>query len=154
MRAYADSSFLVKLVSSESDREKAIGEYRRVGNPALFFLPLHELEVTSAILQRAYHQRHSIPSAERKEIARERDVALARVEKLKGRRFIEVELDGESAHQLAMELVLKRTEADGNRAIDILHVANALTLGSELFLTADQRQAQVAKAEGLEVIGL
>jgi predicted nucleic acid-binding protein len=153
MRAYADSSFLVKLVASEADSEEAIGEYRRVGKPTLFFLPLHELEVTSAILQRAFHQRRSKPSAERKVVARERDVALARVEKLKGRRFVEV-VDAEAAHQRAMELVLKHTERAGVRAIDLLHVANALILGSELFLTFDERQAQLAEAEGLQVIGI
>jgi hypothetical protein len=43
------------------------------------------------------------------------------------------------------------TERLGARAIDLLHVAGALTLESELFLTTDARQAQLAKAEGLKV---
>jgi len=44
------------------------------------------------------------------------------------------------------------TERLGARAIDLLHVAGALTLESELFLTTDARQAQLAKAEGLKVV--
>ena len=35
MRAYADSSFLVKLISSEPGTEAAIAEYRRLGLPRL-----------------------------------------------------------------------------------------------------------------------
>jgi len=34
----------------------------------------------------------------------------------------------------------------------LLHVAGALTLECELFLTTDARQAQLAKAEGLKVV--
>jgi predicted nucleic acid-binding protein len=39
----------------------------------------------------------------------------------------------------------------GARAIDLLHVACALLLDCEVFLTSDQRQADLAKAEGLNV---
>jgi predicted nucleic acid-binding protein len=42
----------------------------------------------------------------------------------------------------------------GTRAIDLLHVACALTLESELFLTTDARQARLAKAEKLKVVSL
>jgi hypothetical protein len=52
----------------------------------------------------------------------------------------------------AATLSTKHTERVGARAIDLLHVAGALTLGSELFLTTDGRQAQLAKAEGLKVV--
>jgi hypothetical protein len=34
----------------------------------------------------------------------------------------------------------------------LLHVASALTLECELFLTTDDRQAQLARAEGLKVV--
>lgn len=44
------------------------------------------------------------------------------------------------------------SEKLGTRAIDLLHVAQALLLESEIFLTSDQRQAALAKAEGLRVI--
>ena len=45
MRAYADTSFLLKLILHEPDSLAAVDEYRRLGRPALFFLPLHALEV-------------------------------------------------------------------------------------------------------------
>jgi predicted nucleic acid-binding protein len=54
----------------------------------------------------------------------------------------------------AADLSTAYTEQLGARAIDLLHVACALTLESELFLTADARQAHLAKAEGLKVVSV
>ena len=79
MRAYADTSFLVKLVSDESGSISAMAEFRRLDFPPLFFLPLHALEVANAIRHRAFHLRRSTESGQRAAIARERDAALARV---------------------------------------------------------------------------
>ena len=150
MRAYADSSFILRLVTGEADSPQTIAEYRRLGSPKLFFLPLHALEVRNAILQRAFHQRRSI--GERQHVARERDTALARLEHLVARRaLLDVTLDMDAAIARAADLSTVHTERLGARAIDLLHVAGALTLESELFLTTDARQAQLAKAEGLRV---
>jgi len=78
VRAYADSSFILRLVTMETDSPATIAEYRRLGKPPMFFLPLDLLEVRNA--------------------------------------------------------------------------ACALTLESELFLTTDGRQAQLAQAEGLKAV--
>ena len=153
MRAYADTSFLLKLLAQEPDSDLAVAEYRRLHHPALFFLPLHALEVRNAILQRAFHQRRALASGERQQVARERDAALARLEHFKKRRaLLDVTLDMDAAITRATELSMKYTERVGARAIDLLHVASALTLESELFLTTDSRQTQLAKAERLKVV--
>ena len=152
MRAYADSSFILRLITGEVDSLATIVEYRRLGSPKLFFLPLHALEVRNAILQRAFHQRRSITSSERRHVARERDTALSRLEHLVARRaLLEVTLDMDDAIAQAAKLSSAHAERLGARAIDLLHVASALRLESEVFLTTDARQAQLAKAEGLEV---
>jgi predicted nucleic acid-binding protein len=152
VRAYADSSFILRLVTVDAGSEDAMTEYRRLDYPPLFFLPLHALEVRNAILQRAFHQRRSITSGERQHVARERDAAFARLQHYLGRRaLLDVTLDLDTAIARAAELSTAHTERIGARAIDLLHVASALTLESELFLTADARQAQLAKAEGLKV---
>ncbi len=152
MRAYADSSFILRLVTAEADSESAIAEYRRIGLPSLFFLPLHALEVRNAILQRAFHQRRSASSGERRQVTRERDTALARLEHFLFRRtLLDVTLDMDAAIGHAAKLSAAHTERLGARAIDLLHVASALTLESELFLTTDIRQAQLARAEGLKI---
>lgn len=153
MRAYADSSFILRLITAEADSEAAIGEYRRIGLPPLFFLPLHALEVRNAILQRAFHERRSLPSRARQHIARERDAAFDRLERFVSRRsFLDVALDLDAVIGRATDLAVAHTERLGARAIDLLHVASALELESEVFLTTDDRQAQLAKAEGLRVV--
>jgi predicted nucleic acid-binding protein len=152
VRAYADSSFILRLVAREQDSDDAIAEYRRLGYPALFHLPLHALEVRNAILQRAFHQRRSISSGDRRHVGRERDAALARLGHYVSRRaLLDVTLDMDVAIARASRLSTAHTEQLGARAIDLLHVACALTLECELFLTADTRQAQLAKAEGMRV---
>lgn len=152
MRAYADSSFILRLVLTEPDSEEVIAEYRRIGRPALFYLPLHALEVRNAILQRAFHQRRALASGERQHIARERDAAFRRLEHLIGKRtLLDATIDMDPAIARANQLSAAHTEKLGLRAIDLLHAASALTLESELFLTTDERQALLAKAEGLKV---
>ena len=79
MRAYADTSFLVKLLSEEPGAAEAVAEYRRLRRPRLFYLPLHALELENAIRHRAFHERRNRPAGERAQIKRERDAALARV---------------------------------------------------------------------------
>lgn len=152
MRVYADSSFILRLVTGEADSPEIIAEYRRLGLPALFFLPLHDLEVRNAIQQRVFYQRRTLVAGERRWAARERDAAVARLNHLIARRaFVEVTVDMETAFARASVLSLAHAERLGSRAIDVLHVACALTLESEYFLTTDARQAALAKAEGLRV---
>ena len=155
MRAYADSSFILRLILTEPDSGAVIAEYRHIGRPALFFLPLHGLEVRNAILQRAFHQRRALASGERRHIARERDAGFRRLEHLIGKRtLLDATIDMDPTLARANQLSAVHTEKLGLRAIDLLHVASALTLESELFLTTDARQAQLAKVEGLNVVSI
>jgi predicted nucleic acid-binding protein len=45
-----------------------------------------------------------------------------------------------------------RTLAGGHRSFDILHVATALHLNAEEFLSFDDNQRTLAKAEGLKIL--
>lgn len=60
-------------------------------------------------------------------------------------------VDWSSVHQRAEALSSAHTLAGGHRLVDILHVATALQLGATQFLTFDQKQKQLAEAEGLVV---
>lgn len=152
MRTYADTSFLVKLLSEEPGAARAVAEYRRLERPRLFYLPLHALEVENAIRLRAFHQKRIRPASERVQIKRERDAALARVAQyLKRGALEEVSVDMDCAFGRARQLSSSYTDRLGARSIDLLHVACALLLESEVFLTSDQRQAALANAEGLPV---
>lgn len=153
MRAYADSSFLVKFLSQEPGSESAIAEFRRRSYPPVFFLPLHALEVRNAIYQRAFHQRRSAIGNERKHVSREKASALSKLERMLQRRiFLGVTAEWDAALERAGELSDRHAEHTGARAYDILHVAFALELESEIFFTSDERQSRIAKAEGLEVV--
>jgi predicted nucleic acid-binding protein len=150
MRVYADTSFLVNLLTDESGSERAMSEFRRLEFPPLLFLPLHALEVMNAIRQRAFHLRRSAASGQRATIARERDTALARVGRWLTRGWlIEASVDCEEALLRARTLSEKHTERLGCRGIDLLHVALALDLECEAFLTSDRIRGAVARAEGL-----
>ncbi len=59
--------------------------------------------------------------------------------------------DWADVHRIAEELSAKHTEANGHRLADILHVATAIHLGVEKFLTFDRNQKRLAEAEGMEV---
>lgn len=153
MRAYADTSFLGRLLTQDAGTMAAVGLYRNLGRPPLFFLPLHGLEVANAIRQRAFHQRHSAPSLQRAAIKRERDTSLALLAKYISRgAFMEITVDMEPAIVLARSLSEKHTERLGCRGFDLLHVALALELECEAFLTSDRIQAALARAEGLNVL--
>jgi predicted nucleic acid-binding protein len=67
-------------------------------------------------------------------------------------RLIEVRpVDWADVHQLAERLSATHTTDGGHRLADILHVATALHLGMEGFLTFDDRQRKLAAAVGLVV---
>jgi predicted nucleic acid-binding protein len=153
VRAYADTSFLVKLLATEPDSETVIAEYRRLGMPRLFFLPLHALETRNAIHHRAYHQRRSASPEERRQIAREKTAALSKLDQMLERRvFLAVSADWDAVLARSRALSDAYTERTGARTYDILHIAFALELECEVFLTCDERQAQVGRAEGLEIV--
>ena len=152
MRAYADTSFLVKLLTQEPGTVEAVSDYRRLGRPPVFFLPLHSLEVANAIRQRAFHQRHAMPPSDRLAIRRERDAALGLIQRYVSQRaFIEISHDMDAAIESARRLSEKHTERLSCRGFDLLHVALALELECDTFLTSDRIQGALARAEGLDV---
>lgn len=63
-----------------------------------------------------------------------------------------VAVDWPDVHRIAEELSAKHTAVRGHRFADILHVATALHLGSELFLSFDDNQRALADAEGMALI--
>ncbi len=60
-------------------------------------------------------------------------------------------VDWADVHRIGERLSVTYTEANGHRAIDVLHVATAIHLGVEELLSFDGNQRTLAKAEGLTV---
>jgi hypothetical protein len=70
------------------------------------------------------------------------------------KRLLETSCDWDTGVLRARALSQKHTEATGIRTLDLLHVAFALELQSELFFSTEQRQTNLARAEGLEVAAI
>jgi predicted nucleic acid-binding protein len=51
----------------------------------------------------------------------------------------------------AIQLSKKHSASLGSRALDILHVASALSIQADRFLTLDDRQSKLAALAGLEI---
>lgn len=71
---------------------------------------------------------------------------------LERNQFNEVAADWEDAIRRARLLSSKHTETTGARSLDLLHIAFALDLECELFLTADVRQGEIARAQGFKTV--
>ncbi len=63
--------------------------------------------------------------------------------------WLEVDLP-ETAFETSIELARRHGARLGIRTLDSLHVASALELRTERFWTFDERQAALARAEGLK----
>ena len=59
-------------------------------------------------------------------------------------------VDWGDVHSLAERISARRTMRGGHRTLDVLHVATAIHAGAGSFLTLDENQADLARAEGLE----
>jgi predicted nucleic acid-binding protein len=85
-------------------------------------------------------------------IQREREAALSLLAKFIAHgAFVESAVDTDGSLEAARVLSEKHTERLGCRGFDLLHVAQAIELECEGFLTSDRVQAALARAEGLEV---
>jgi hypothetical protein len=62
-----------------------------------------------------------------------------------------VPVDWADIASIAERLSNRHTPGEGHRAFDLLHVATALHLGADEFLTFDARQKKLAQSEGLKV---
>jgi predicted nucleic acid-binding protein len=96
---------------------------------------------TQAIAQQVFHKKMSAAEAQQTYRHLERDYAAGL--------WAEVEMS-ESVFEVCADLARRHGPRLGVRTLDRLHVACALQLKAEQFWTFDQRQAKLAKAEGLK----
>lgn len=140
MIGYADTSFLVSLYIPDVHSPTAWSAMK--SRPYLYLTPLHELEFVNTIELAVF----------RKLIRRtEAKLVLHDFEEDRGGMFAITQLPPESFAR-AEQLARKYTSVLGTRSLDILHVATALILKPDTFLTFDARQRKLAKGERLRVI--
>ncbi len=149
---YADTSFLMRLLSNEVGSETAVGIFRSLSRPPLAFTSMHQLEVRNGLRTKAFMEKKSLPSAKKSAV----DAALAswegRLERFLQRGTFQIaDVPWEDAVTTALALSQKFGLRLGTRAFDTIHVALGMELKCRQFITCDLRQAALAKAAGLKV---
>lgn len=139
MIAYLDSSFLVSVYIA--DRHSATADQLLLSKPQLPLTPLHRAEWAHALSQHVF--RRELSQAEADFVQREFEAD--------GRSGLWTEVAmPEKAYDLCADLARRFGPKFGVRTLDSLHVACALELNVDRFWTFDERQAKLAKAQGLK----
>lgn len=141
MTIYADTSFLVSLYSPDIHSTPAAAAIARL-RATVFLTPLGELELLNALELRVFRKEAS---------ASEIRLVKAQLEEHIASGFFSPQAMPATVYERARQISRRRTAAQGLRTLDILHVASAILLKGERFLTFDQRQERLAKAEGLRL---
>ena len=142
-RVYVDPSALLKLYLQESE-SRAISEWR-AGMRGPLMLTLHgKLEVVNALGLALHRGAVSVEA--------HRGAGAAFQEDLDSGRYVQASLLWRATLDRAAELSRAHTPVLGCRSLDVLHVASALTLGLNSFLTFDHRQQRLARAVGLKIL--
>jgi hypothetical protein len=139
---YADTSFLVSLYGQDANSEQARRAAREHQRP----FPWTELlqhETRNAFRLGVF--RKEITASEMKQLLKWLE------EDQKNGVLHVLRLEGSSIYEIAEKLSVDFTPKSGNRALDILHVAAALHLKADLFLSFDQRQLALAQQTGMRI---
>ena len=149
---YADTSFLVSLLTPDPLTPAATSAYRSLRRPRLVFGPLHEIEVRNTLRCHQFTEALHLPSKQRHLAESNRVKSESRLSAaLRSGAFTPRDGDWSAVIEDALLLSEKHTPSRGTRTLDILHVAFALQLGCKDFITCDTKQATLAKASGLRV---
>jgi predicted nucleic acid-binding protein len=152
---YADSSFLLRLLTNESGAASAMAAFRRFGAPRLVSGPLHELEVRNGLRLKAWIEQQGLSEARMRQIMVLQAEWEARLQRHLARgSFLTKRWEWDEVAARAEQISTTYTSVLGTRAFDVLHVAHALVLHCKEFFTCDERQAKLAKATGLKVIAV
>jgi predicted nucleic acid-binding protein len=139
LTVYVDSSFLVSLYVT--DQHSAESRKRVLAASSIWLTPLHLAEWAHAIAQHVFRAKLTPNEAQQMYLHLESDRSAGR--------WVDAPLP-EHAFDRCADLARRYGPKLGVRTLDSLHVACALELKAERFWTFDERQAKLAKAEGLK----
>lgn len=140
---YADPSALLKLYLNEPD-SRVMARWRTKIGGALPITHHGRLELVNGIGLAAFRGLISEDVRRAALAALDDDFRMGR--------YAEADLLWRAALRRAVELSRTLTPTLGSRSLDILHVASALVLKLDVFLTFDSRQAKLARAVGLKLL--
>jgi predicted nucleic acid-binding protein len=139
--AYADTGFLVSLYGQDANSPGA----RLIAKvePTFLLTPLVETEFVNTLELQVFRKDWT---------RRQAQTVYGDFLQHHSEGIIRNEPFPAEAWDRALLLARRHSEKLGSRSLDILHVACALVLKPDVFLTFDKRQSQLARAEGLRVL--
>ena len=139
---YLDTSIIVKLYFKEKYSRKA-ASWLKKNNQAAALTPFHELEFINAMQLKLF----------RGEIAEdESELVISRFEEHERKGvYYRPQMEWPRIFNIAMALSKNHSHRIGSRSLDIMHVASAIFLKADQFLSLDRRQFQIAQAAGLKI---
>jgi predicted nucleic acid-binding protein len=146
--AYPDTSFLCAFYVKQSHSPVAAAHAATMKEPlhvAAFLAYEFRQSLRFQVWRRAAHPREGLSRADAQAALSQFEADLA-----SGVAVLEV-CNFQDVLRRAEDLSHRHTIAGGHRSFDVLHVATALHLGAQQFLTFDLNQRKLAAAEGLAV---
>ncbi len=133
---------MVKLYIKEEYSLEASHWIRR-NNEAIPLTRFHELEFTNAIYLKQF----------RTEMTNEQALlVLSKFDEHQRRGvYYRPQINWTDTMNFALDLSQSHTKTTGSRSLDILHVASALAIKANRFLTLDKRQSALAGSAGLTI---
>ena len=149
MTLYPDTSFLVALrVPHDTWHREAVACFEEQEDCVWLWSPWHRVEVFNAIRQLTRH-----PDARRSISETEAKVLIRRIENdVRCEYFVHVETDWRDVLRSASEVSVANAYARACPATDLLHVAYALELAADVFVSFDDEQLALAAAAGLRTL--
>ena len=142
MKAYFDTSIVTKWYLPEPDSPLALRVRARFSPPSLL-THLHKLEMVTAWQLKVFRQEIT-QSVVDQALGHLQDDIAAGIWEMPTYDLVDVFSQAEL-------LSRRHTATLGARSLDILHASAALVLSASAFVTADERQAALARAAGLRV---
>lgn len=142
---YVDTSVILKLYIRE-EKSRAASVWLKNNNEAIPLTRMHELELINAIHLKQF----------RSEITKdETRLVMSKFEDHEVRGiFYRPRLDWTAIFSHAIDLSQKHSAIIGSRSLDIIHVASALSIDADRFLTFDDRQARLASFAGFKTVAI
>ena len=142
MNAYADTGFVVSLYKLESTSETAATLMKKLQAP-VWISNLCETELRNAFQLSVFRGEIDKYSAQLKLQLFQQD--------LKKGIYAVMPVSSSAMHSKTTELIDRHSARIGTRSLDLMHIAIALLLKADIFLSFDLRQRKAAKLEGLKI---
>ena len=139
---YVDTSVIVKLYFKEEYSRDA-SNWLKENNEAIPLTSFHELELINAIHLKQFRTEIT-PDETRLILSRFEEHEISGI-------YYRPQLDWSAIFIHAIDLSKKHSASIGSRSLDILHVASALSISADRYLTLDDRQTRLAALAGLKM---